>query len=382
MKTYMSVFGLAGAVVLASLGLAAISPVMAESNRLRLMSIATAALMVPGVVLAQGPTTNWQRGAFVYTADERGNSISAIDLAADRVTTVPIPISPHNVQITADGKRLLVVGEAVADGHGHSQGGEAHSANEAKGRLLVLDTARLGNKPTAVIPVGTHPAHVVADQSGSRAFVTNADDNTVSVVDLADRKLIATIRVGRYPHGLRMSPDGLEVYVANVKDGSVSVIDAVKLAEIGRIQVGNTPVQVGFTPDGRRVFVSLRDENRVAVIDTALRSLIGTIEVGRKPIQVYVTPDGRFVYVANQGSDAEPDDTVSVIDVASGNVVDTIRTGMGAHGVVASGDGRWIFVTNIVDGTVSAIDTATRKVSAEFSVGRGPNGVTYQSPER
>ena len=32
MKTYMSVFGLAGAVVLASLGLAAISPVMAESR--------------------------------------------------------------------------------------------------------------------------------------------------------------------------------------------------------------------------------------------------------------------------------------------------------------------------------------------------------------
>jgi YVTN family beta-propeller protein len=344
-------------------------------------AFAAAALMIAGVATAQAQTANWQRGAFVYTADERGNSISAIDLAAGRVTTVPIPISPHNVQITVDGKRLLAVGEPAADGHAHSHAGKAHSANEAKGRLLVLDTARLSGKPTADIPVGTHPAHVVADQSGRRAFVTNAGDNTVSVVDLSARKLIATIAVGRYPHGLRMSPDGREVYVANVQDGTVSVIDAGKLTETSRIQVGTTPVQVGFTPDGSRVYVSLRDENRVAVIDTAARSLIGAIEVGRNPIQVYATPDGRLVYVANQGSDEKPADTVSVIDVASGKVIDTIRTGMGAHGVVASDDGGWVFVTNIADGTVSAIEVATGKVGATFSVGRGPNGVTYRSPQ-
>lgn len=348
----------------------------------RLMGLAAAALITAGVATAEAQTANWQRGAFVYTADERGNSISAIDLAAGRVRTVPIPISPHNLQITADGKRLLAVGDAVADGHGHSNVDKAHSANDAKGRLLVLDTSKLDVKTAANIAVGVHPAHVVADQSGTRAFVTNAGDNTVSVVDLAARKLIATIRVGRYPHGLRMSPDGREVYVANVEDGTVSVIDAGKLAETGRIQVGNTPVQVGFTPDGSRVYVSLRDENRVAVIDTAARRLIGTIDVGRNPIQVYATPDGRMVYVANQGSDETPADTMSVIDVASGKVIDTIRTGMGAHGVVVSDDGGWVFVTNIVAGTVSAIQVATGKVVATFSVGRGPNGITYQSPQR
>lgn len=351
-------------------------------KRFGLMAIAATGLVIGGITPSQAQTTKWQRGAFVYTANEHGNSISAIDLAAGRVTTVSIPISPHNVQITPNGQRLLAVGEPAANGHGHSHEGDAAGGSEAKGRLLVLDAARLDNKPTADLAVGAHPAHVIADQSGSRAFVTNAGDNTVSVVDLAAGKLIATIAVGSYPHGLRMSPDGREIYVANVQDGTISVIDAGKLTELARIQVGKTPVQVGFTPDGSRVYASLRDENRVAVIDTVARNLIGTIEVGRSPIQVYATPDGQAVYVANQGSDEKPADTVSVIDVVSGSVIDTIRTGMGAHGVVASGDGRWVFVTNIVDGTLSAIDTTTRKVSAEFSVGRGPNGVTYQSPQR
>lgn len=351
-------------------------------EQIGLLALGAAALMFSGVAVAQGQTSPWQQGAFVYTADEHGSSISAIDLAARRVSTVPIPISPHNVQITSDGKRLLAVGEPAADGHGHAHGGDAHGSNEAKGRLLILDTAALGTKPVTEISVGAHPAHVIVDQRGERAFVTNAGDNTVSAVDLAARKLIATIGTGRYPHGLRMSPDGREVYVANVQDGTVSVIDADGLTELARIPVGKTPVQVGFTPDGTRVYVSLRDENRVAVIDTNSRSLIGTIEVGRNPIQVYATPDGRFVYVANQGTDAEPADTVSVIEVSSGKVVDTIRTGMGAHGVVLSGDGAWAFVTNIVDGTVSAIDVATGKVLADFSVGRGPNGITYRPPQR
>jgi len=346
-----------------------------------LMMLAAAAFMISLAAVSEAQTTPWKQDSFVYTADEHGSSISAIDLAASRVTTVPITISPHNVQITADDKWLLAVGEPAADGHAHGQGGNAHGVIEAKGRLLILDTATLGAKPTAEIAVGTHPAHVVADQSGERAFVTNAGDNTVSVVDLAAGKVISTIGTGRYPHGLRMSPDGREVYVANVQDGTVSVIDADGLTELARIPVGATPVQVGFTPDGTRVYVSLRDENRVGVIDTSTRSLIGTIEVGRNPIQVHATPDGRFVYVANQGSDAEPADTVSVIEVSSGKVVDTIRTGMGAHGVVVSGDGAWVFVTNIVDGTVSAIEVATGNVVASFAVGRGPNGITYRSPQ-
>ena len=356
-------------------------PVHGErSLRLGLMALAAIALMMLSVAIVQAQTAPFDRGSFVYTADEHGNSVSAIDLAVGSVAAIPIPVSPHNVQITADGMRLLAVGERAAEGHGQGHSGDAHGGEEAQGRLLIIDAASLASGVLDEIIVGAHPAHVVADQSGARAFVTNAGDNTVSVVDLAAGKLIATINTGQYPHGLRMSPDGREVYVANVEDGTLSVIDASNLTELARIPVGNTPVQVGFTPDGRRVYVSLRDENQVAVVDTETRSLIATIDVGPNPIQVHATPDGRFIYVANQGSDSQPNDTVSVIEVATGSVVDTVRTGKGAHGVAVSSDGAFVFVTNIADGTVSVIDTATRKIIAEFPVGRGPNGITYRSP--
>lgn len=345
--------------------------------RLGFHGLATAAVITLGTGTAQaGALSGVQATGVVYTADERGPSISAVDLATGRVTITPVPISPHNVQIAA-GARLLAVGDPAADGQEHDHGA-AHGADQAWGRLLVFDATDLASGPAAEIALGKHPAHVVADRRGERAFVTNAGGDAVSVVDLRRNIVIETIGTGRYPHGLRMSPDGREVYVANVQDGSLSVIDAGSLTEVARIPVGNTPVQVGFTPDGSRVYVSLRDENRVAVVDTASRTVIGMIEVGRNPIQVHATPDGHFVYVANQGTDAQPADTVSVIEVASGDVVDTIRTGKGAHGVSVSDDGAFVFVTNIVDATVSVIDAATRKVVATFAVGRGPNGITYR----
>mgnify|MGYP001442278769 CR=1 FL=1 len=354
------------------------SPGIALTGRLGLLALATAALVTLSAAIVQGQEFGAVGTAgSVYTADERGNSVTSIDLSTGAIEIAPVGITPHNVQIAADGTRLLAVGSPATGGHGHDTGEAAHDGSDSAGRLLILDPGNLTSQPIAEVVVGEHPAHVIADPQGARAFVTNSGDDTVTVVDLREQVAVGTIPTGDYPHGLRMSPDGRVIYVANVEDGSVSVIDTAQLTEVARIPVGKAPVQVGFTPDGSRVYVSLRDENRVAVIDTTTRTVIDRIQVGRNPIQVHATPDGRFVYVANQGTEAEPADTVSVIEVASGTVVDTIRTGRGAHGVAVSADGRLVFVTNIVDATVSAIDTGTRQVVTTYSVGADPNGVTF-----
>lgn len=346
-----------------------------------LATVSVLALLMPFAGHAGAETAS---SGLVYTADEYGNTISRIDLASGRVEIVPITVTPHNVQFVPGTGRVLAVGSPLQKDAGHaeaedSNGGAGHGGSAARGALIVLDAAGLASSPASTIEVGSHPAHVIADHSGKRAFVTNAGDDTVSVIDLAKREVVLEIGTGDYPHGLRMSPDGATVYVANVEDGTVSVIDTASLEETGRIEVGKAPVQVGFTPDGTRVYVSLRDENKVAVIDTATRQVTARIDVGRSPIQMHATPDGRFVYVANQGTEAEPDDTVSVIDVASGTVTKTITTGKGAHGVTVSDDGSYVFVTNIVDGTVSEISVATQSVVRTYEVGKGPNGITFQA---
>ena len=43
-----------------------------------------------------------------------------------------------------------------------------------------------------------------------------------------------------------------------------------------------------------------------------------------------------------------------------------------------SDDGKRAFIANIVDDTVSVIDTATQKVIKNIKVGEGPNGITFR----
>ncbi len=325
----------------------------------------------------QEPVDFGLTGGTVYSANEGGNSISAIDLGTGSVDTVEIAVSPHNVDLAPDGNLLLAVGSPISD-HAHGSADDGHAETEAGGGVLVvLDPERL-SQPVATVEVGAHPAHVVADRTG-RAYVSLSGGNEIAVVDLASASVIERIATGAYPHGLRLSPDESELYVANVEDGSVSVIDTQHLTEIARIPVGAAPVQVGFTPSGDQVYASLRDENRVAVIDTASREVTNRIDVGPNPIQMFATPDGAYVYVANQGTEAEPNDTVSVIETATGQVVKTITTGGGAHGVSVSADGAFVFVTNIADDTVSIIDVATQDVVKTVPVGDRPNGIVYGS---
>lgn len=326
------------------------------------------------------PAALGQTGGTVYSADEGGNSISAIDLKTGAVETISIPIAPHNVDLTPDGKFLLAVGDPATHGE-QGSGDHAHgAAGSAEGQLAILDPLNV-NAPARTVAVGSHPAHVVADRSG-RAFVTLAGADEVAVVDLAKAEVTGRIATGKFPHGLRLSPDGAEIYVANAEDGSVSVIDTKTLTETARIPVGKAPVQVGFTPSGAQVYVSLRDENRVAVIDTATRAVTNRIDVGPNPIQMIATPDGAFVYVANQGTDDQPNNTVSVIDTAKGKVVKTLTTGGGAHGVSVSADGAYVFVTNIADDSVSVIDVARQEVVGTVEVGDRPNGIVYGARNR
>lgn len=70
------------------------------------------------------------------------------------------------------------------------------------------------------LAAGEHPAHVVTDLSGQRAFVSDSAANLLRVFDLAQRKRIATVATGNFPHGLRLSPDGRSLYVANI-DGDL-----------------------------------------------------------------------------------------------------------------------------------------------------------------
>ncbi len=304
-------------------------------------------------------------------------------------------------------------------------------ARDAAGntRLSAPVSVTVANAPQTTITVGTSPVDVaVTGVSGSRAYVSNYYDNTVSVIDTNTNTVIKTISVGASPYNLTASPDGTRVYVANVNANTVSVIDTNKntVADTitlhavsrvwdvavspdgsrvyvtgsgGTVSVINTtthtvsgpyaagPAATGIAvnPDGTRLYVATELWNsNITVMDTAAMTVIGTVFVGdlSYPIDGAFTPDGKRLYMITgaQGSETA-DNAVMVIDTDPAS--DTYNTVIGTltgydlgigfpADVVFSPDGGRAYVSDAGGNTVTVIDTSTNTVIGTIATSLSP----------
>ena len=234
------------------------------------------------------------------------------------------------------------------------------------------------------IPVGDRPRGIAISPDGNEAYVANAGDDTVSVINInADPKtVVAIIEVGDEPQGVAFAPDGATAYVTNIKDNNVSVIDTATRTQTTTIAVGKSPQSIAVTPDGTTAYVPNFDDNTVTVIDlTTHTPLTDPLVVGERPLGVAVSVDGTRVYVTNFGDPDKSDesdytgDTVSFLDTATNTVVDTdpktdgvqpyLQVGVQPAGVAVIPDTALdlikrelkadAFVANFLDATVSVI---------------------------
>lgn len=322
------------------------------------------------LIYKQVNLTAQQQSGYIFTANE-GGSITKIG-ADDRkvIATINVKGAVHNVQVSPNGK---ILGATVVpeDSSGEMNMGEA----EMNGYAFFYDSN--SNKLLHKVEVGAHPAHIVFTPKGEYAFVTNNEDNNVTVIDMEKYQKLKTIPTGKGPHGFRISKDGKFAYLANMGEDSVSVINIVRLSHVKNIKVGKTPVTTGITPDGKTLLATLNKENSVAVVDL-VEGRITKIPVGEGPAQVFIQQDGKYAFVANQGTKENPSNTITKIEMKTKKIAATITTGKGAHGIVTSKDNKFIYVTNMFDNTVSIINNKTNKVVSTIRVGKIPNGITYK----
>ena len=93
---------------------------------------------------------------------------------------------------------------------------------------------------TAAIGVGSAPREVGVDPAANTIYVTNENDNSVSVIDGVTNTVTATIAVGDSPWGVAVDTATNTIYVANV-GGTVSVIDGTTNTLTATIGVGGRP---------------------------------------------------------------------------------------------------------------------------------------------
>jgi DNA-binding beta-propeller fold protein YncE len=144
------------------------------------------------------------------------------------------------------------------------------------------------------------------------------------------------VRVGNGAEGFDVSRDGKEIWAANAQDGTISVIDVQSKKLIQTIDANvKSANRLRFTPDGTQVFVSMLGGPDLVVLDTASRKEVKRVKIGHGAAGILMDPDGNRAFLA-----CTPDDYVAVVDLKSLEVTGHIAAGKGPDGLAWAVRGR------------------------------------------
>lgn len=198
----------------------------------------------------------------------------------------PERISPAGIEIDDDKKRMYVVTKEdkslyIVDLikkevlNKKQLGAEAYSCLLSPDKKLLYVSlwgadkiVRINTSSSASvdsIEVGDNPNELLLNKSGTLLYVANANDNSVSVIDVRQWKQIEVLNAALYPNapagsasnGLALSADEKTLYVANADNNSLAVFDVSNKAASkskGFIPVGWYPTNVKVI--GKKIFVT------------------------------------------------------------------------------------------------------------------------------
>jgi YVTN family beta-propeller protein len=334
-------------------------------------------------------TSSLAAGSHAITAAYGGDAVHAGSTSNQLTQVVNPVIAPTTTSINSSGNPS-VHGQAVTFYATVSGNGPTGSVIFKDGNSTIIGcggvalNAGQASCTTTLLNVGTHAVtamysgdsgHATSTSSSLsqsvtlrgvvRAYVSNASDNTVSVIDASSNSVLATIAMPASPGWIAPHPDGHHIYVV-MATGSVAVLDTATNAISTTIAVGSGPGGIGLNGLGTRAYVPSQYDHNVAVIDTATNTVIATIPIPTGyATHVGVHPDGSRVYVGDQSS------TVYVIDANANTVIASIGVGAFVGEITVSPWGEYAYAANINGNSVSVIDTATNTVVATVPAGPG-----------
>lgn len=306
---------------------------------------------------------------------------------------------------------LFASSTATADGRGISS--RLLVLNMHDDSLMVFDLP--SHRLSATISVGHEPHEVAVMPDGSKAYISNAGDGSLTVIDLHSLSVLRTLTPERLatPHGLGISHDGRyllvtsegsrrfyqfetkrdvliraitsmeegmrmiamprkgwNAYATNRHSNSITQLDAKRLNIETHIQVGPGPEGIVLTPDGRRLLVALRDAGEVVIMKAGSEGIEARVATGQSPVRIAVTPDGSLALVSNQDSD-----DLTVIDLNAQTSSGAIAVGKGPGGLAIAPDGHHVYVANTGSNTVSVVSVDDLRVTGTLEAGAHPDGM-------
>ena len=134
------------------------------------------------------------------------------------------------------------------------------------------------------MPVGHGAEGFDVSPDGKQLWAANAGDGTVSIVDIAGKKVVQTFPVdAKRSNRLKFTPDGKRVLISDLTNGGLIVVDVAARKEVKRLTLGRSIAGILIVPDGSRAYVAATNDNYVAVVDLKNLEVMSRISTGTGP---------------------------------------------------------------------------------------------------
>jgi DNA-binding beta-propeller fold protein YncE len=311
-----------------------------------------------------------QTGGLLAVVNQKEHSVVLVDAAARKpVASVSVGVNGHEIAASADGKMLYV------PIYGNSGVGKPGTDGST---IDVIDVA--SRKVAKTIDLGRplRPHKPLLGRDGM-LYCTTELANAISILDPKTGVAVGQIPTGaKESHMLALSPDGRRGYTANVGAGSVSVLDIAGRKLVTVIPLTKTVQRITVSNDGRWVITSDYDHPRIAVIDAKTDALSRWVATGARPYVTQQTQDGRYLLVSEipDTEDRTKAGQLEVLEMATWKVVHTYPLpAAGTGGFLLHGG--LIYLSVPAAGVIEVLDPETWTMQPEIRLTPGVDGLAW-----
>ena len=173
----------------------------------------------------------------------------------------------HMVYVTEDLKRII-------------------TSDVASATMTIIDKSAGGRGGTnweeTHVPVGRGAEGF--DVRGTQLWAANAQDGTISILDLAQKKVTQTLDANvNSANRLKFTPDGKLALVSVLNGPDLSIFDVATKTLKKKIPIGHGAAGIEMEPSGKRAFVACTPDSYVVVIDLKTLEATGKLDAGKNP---------------------------------------------------------------------------------------------------
>jgi len=265
---------------------------------------------------------------------------------------------------------VVIVAAAAGVGwylHSGTGGSRLFVANYKDDTVSVIDLEREREEKVLSVPDSPFAVTLCAGPSPS-VVVTNSTAHRVTFVDPATLEIVATAPVSKGPEFAVCSPDGTRLYVTSPYDKTISVIDVAAHAPARQaIALDKKPGALAISLDGTRLYVAMRDDpGAVLALNTTTGSVEASAPVGKFPSDLALSGDGSRLVVASFD-----DNTITVIDPVTFKVLETYPLATG-NGLVLHPTKPLVYSMDGFNDTIAVLDYQSGQELPSIECGKGP----------